>query len=553
MENYLDFINNELNKQDFNDWYIDDFFYFSLHDYNDKVDPIISILDKYSKILYDWKNISIPDDEIKIIYESYQPYYNVLIRLILDYLLSNSNLRMKSNLGDDCIEYSNLFFSNIHRINGGLPAHILSIALKWTLYKYPKEREKINNTIYSKIIIGDVNILEYFSIADYILRDKEIKDFFSKEQYCNILDRYFKSEADFKEIYFYMDAYNDFLNYFAERDKKEYKNFLKRYCDFIFSNLKNIDDQLKQTELQKVRQYMDFLKDYDDNDYRIIDEELDRVNKEQLAKLEHHSISLPDEQFKKLKEQIDNNKKRYEKLSNSDKIWKLLFETSPLSLVELRKRYEESKKGLTGLVKENILDSDGRVINFNKLTDEQEFSLKSTQNIGLNVDLYFDLIFNPFYNTFTMDDASKESIKKIIENNRLVEASRIQLITNLFITFFEGDYQHSVFDIILELEESIRYFLKKAGLNILKRDGSGDYIGLNNIFNDFKKNNYRDELLKIIDDDYYFTFKWFLTDQYGFDLRDKISHRLKTVDLYKTKFAIYIVIHVFRLYWGFQK
>ena len=153
---------------------------------------------------------------------------------------------------------------------------------------------------------------------------------------------------------------------------------------------------------------MDGLGDYDDKDYQIIDCELERVNKEQLSKLEQHSISLPDEQFHQIKKEIERNTKVFESLSSSNKIFKVLFETFPLSLEELRKNYEDSKKGLSALFKENILDQDGRVINFNELSDEQNFSLKVTQNISLQVDIYFDLIFNPFFNTFKIDDETKK-------------------------------------------------------------------------------------------------------------------------------------------------
>ena len=57
-------------------------------------------------------------------------------------------------------------------------------------------------------------------------------------------------KTHYKETYFYIDTYNDFLKYFKENDKKEYQRLLKKYCDFIFANLANIDDHLKQTELQ---------------------------------------------------------------------------------------------------------------------------------------------------------------------------------------------------------------------------------------------------------------------------------------------------------------
>ena len=235
--------------------------------------------------------------------------------------------------------------------------------------------------------------LRYFSLSDYLLRDKELSNLFTKQQYVEIINKFYKTVVDMNETYFYIDTYNDFLKYFKENDKKEYQRLLKKYCDFVFANLANIDDRLKQTELQKVRQYMDDLEEYDDKDYQIIDCELERVNKEQLSKLKRFSISLPDEQFHQIKKEIERNTKVFESLSSSNKIFKLIIETFPLSLEELRKNYEDSKKGLFALLKENILDQDGRVINFNELSDEQNFSLKVTQNIGLRVDIYFDLIF----------------------------------------------------------------------------------------------------------------------------------------------------------------
>ena len=90
--------------------------------------------------------------------------------------------------------------------------------------------------------------------------------------------------------------------------------------------------------------------------------------------------------------------------------------------------------------------------------------------------------------------------------------------------------------------------------SIRKRDKTNDFIGLNNIFNYYEKNNYRDKLLEVIDENYYFTLKWFLVDKYGFNLKNKVSHRYEySNDLYNSIFSIYAVIQIFRLYWGFQK
>ncbi len=551
MSAYLDEINEKMNLKKYNDLYIDDIFFGAESDFSH--DSFISILKKFSNITYSHKNIKVEPDDAQTILENYNASYNVLIRSVLDYLLSNSSLRSKSNLVSDCKECSILYFENIKKINGGLPTYNLSIILKWTIYKHPSEKKDINDILFSNIILGKEDTLEYFSLSDYLLRDKELSNLFTKQQYVDIINKFYKTVVDMKETYFYIDTYNDFLQYFKDNDKKEYQRLLKKYCDFIFANLVNIDDYLKQNELQKVRQYMDYLAEYSDKDYQIIDCELERVNKEQISKLEQYNISLPSEQFNQIKKEMERNTKIFESLSSSNKIFKLLLETLPLSLEELRKNYEDSKKGLFAVFKENILDQDGKVLNFNELSDEQNFSLKVTENIGSRVDIYFYLIFNPFFNAFKMDDEAKKTIRDIFSNNKLVDQSRTQLLSDYFISFFEGDYKNSIFDIILELEESVRYYLKQCGLNIMKRDGSGDYIGLNNIFNNNKKNSFRDELLKIIDEDYYFTLKWFLTDEYGFDIRDKISHRLKSVGLYKTKFAIYISLHIFRLYWGFQK
>ena len=137
------------------------------------------------------------------------------------------------------------------KINGGLPAHNLSLILKWTLYKHPSEKKDINDILFSNIILGEEDTLRYFSLSDYLLRDKELSNLFTKQQYVEIINKFYKTVVDMKETYFYIDTYNDFLKYFKENDKKEYQRLLKKYYNFIFANLDNINDHLKQAELQK--------------------------------------------------------------------------------------------------------------------------------------------------------------------------------------------------------------------------------------------------------------------------------------------------------------
>lgn len=546
---YLEDFNRDITEKEFDDWYIDDLFFSYKNGEID--DDIASIIRKYFSI--DYKRIAVNDSDAKLILECYDNQYNVLLRTVLDYLLACSHYREKSNLVEDCKEYISMYFERILEIHGGLPAHDLERVLKWTVCKYPLEKPNIGKLIFDNIISKKYKTFRYFSLSEYLLRDKELSTIMTLRQYIEILDVYYVLKPEPSEIYLYSQIYNAYLKYLKTADKTGYKSFLKKYVDFVFNNMDLIDDHTKQTELQKVRQYMDLLKTFSDEEYLFIDKELERVNKKQLEELQTITIGLPEEKNKKIREFIQKNEKIYKSLNSVDKIRRLMVDAIPISLAGLKAELEDEKRRPLAIFKENILDSDGRVINYDELDANQELSLKSTQRIGIQIELFFDMVFSPFYRTFKIDLDAESFINEVMSNNEMIDSTRSELISKLFVSFFAGDYEHSVFDIVLELEESLRYYFKSQGLNTFKRDGSRDVIGLNNIFNDFKNNSYRDKLFERIDEDYYFTLKWFLTDEYGFDLRDKISHRLKSQNLYKTKFAIYIVLQIFILYCGFER
>ena len=104
MSTYLDEINEKMNLEKYNDLYIDDIFFGVESDFSN--DSFVSILKKYSNITYYHKNIKVEPDDAQTILENYNASYNVLIRSVLDYLLSNSSLRSNSNLVSDCKECS---------------------------------------------------------------------------------------------------------------------------------------------------------------------------------------------------------------------------------------------------------------------------------------------------------------------------------------------------------------------------------------------------------------------------------------------------------------
>lgn len=553
MREYLDYCSNKFNNSNFIDWHIDDIFWF-IHDdeYND---DSLEILKKYYDCISNYKKTVLNDEEAKVLVNVYNKLDNVLVRSAVDYLISTNKTYYKSSLlVEDSIEYLNLYFDNISAKEDGLASHNLFVILRWTCYKFPQTKLKFNELLFNFIMNGSLENINFLALSDYLIRESELVSLLSKEQYLSILEKYFTNTPKEKEIYFYSDVYKDYLKYLKMiNDTKNYKELLKKYCDFILKNISRFDNHFKQIELQIVRNEMDFLKCYSDADYLILDGELDKANKEQLSKMKEYTIELPKEQQKMMNDQIDKITNEFKILNNADKIAHLLILAHPISLVELKKHYEDSKKGLVGLVTNNIVDHSGRIINYKQLKDSEDFSLKAGSTIKIFLGINFDVLYNPFFNTYVSDNDSEKYIFDIFKNNLLVDDERVEYLSDLFINFFKKDFKNSSYDIVQELEESLRYYFKNKGLNIYKRNGTRDLIGLSQIFNDDKINNYREALLETIDDNFYFTLKWFLVDDYGFGLRNKTSHRFNSNRLYEHPYSIYIVIHILRLYWGFQK
>ena len=75
-------------------------------------------------------------------------------------------------------------------------------------------KNDINHIYFFNIIFEKEDTLRYFSLSDYLLRDKELRNLFTKQQYVEIINKFYKTVVDMKETYFYIDSYNDFLKAF---------------------------------------------------------------------------------------------------------------------------------------------------------------------------------------------------------------------------------------------------------------------------------------------------------------------------------------------------
>ena len=159
---------------------------------------------------------------------------------------------------------------------------------------------------------------------------------------------------------------------------------------------------------------------------------------------------------------------------------------SPINIIETKKYIEESKSAFASAFKEHIVDSDGKVINYNDLDETQMLSLKANEYINIMMRLYFACIIRPFYSSPINEDEVKKSIYNILTNSKLVSSDRIDSLLDSFVALLKQDFKASIYDIVEEFEESLRYYFKNEKMNIYKRNAKRDLIGLSNIFNDHK-------------------------------------------------------------------
>lgn len=546
MNDYLIKKDKELKSKAFNDESIDDI----LLGYSNLKNDIEKILYRYQSEKN--KTFILTEQEYNILENELIYDYHLLIKSILNYLITFSEHPDKSNLRNCCIEYIKIFFENIKIINCGLPENNMIKIVKWTINKMPRFKKEISKLLFDKIINGDQSIVEYLSLTNSFIIDNELKDIFGVVQYFDIYDKYLLDYTDEVNINLYLDSYKLYYDFLLKKTKNPQKErFKKKYCDFVINNIDFINISTKHVLLNNIRDIMNDL-NYSDKDYFIIDKSLEEANHKMLEKLQTQTFWFPKSVTYQIKQFQKEQNEIFFKVNNQDKIVKLLFELTPISISEIKKYIDDNKNQFASMCQKYLLDVDGKVINYKNLKDYEIFSLNAREYIYIITELYYELFIKIFFNNYSNDLISENFIKKICSSNKLISQDRVEIIVDSFISFFKQNFKESVYDIILELEESLRYYFKSLKMNVYKKNRSNDLIDLSTIFNNNTVNQYKDKLLEIIDEDFYFTLKWFLVDNYGFQLRHKIAHRYKSNELYNHKCSIYISIMIFKLYFGFH-
>lgn len=533
----------EFKQSEFSDVNIDSLFWTK----NEQTDKIRNIINKYNNVLYD--NFTIENDELLIVKEELQNNYHVLIEIFLQYLVASSNEKDSSSLVECCKRYIEDYFQNIGKNNRGVATHNLSIVLIWTFSRFPRYKKEISEDIYNRIMNGKEAAINFFSLAFYFMNNKTLSNIFNIKEYENIYSKYFVEETDSIHIYLYLDYYKKYLEYLCDH-KQPKKEFAKKYCYFVIKNIDLIDNYVKQILLQEILDLMNELKCFTDEEYSIIHEHLDMANKAAKEAIKVHSISISKDQVADLEKIAKQQELIFKSLNNVDKILKLMVDLEPISKYAIQKVIEQGKNSITSIFQERILDSDGMIINYKELSEEQMFSLKSRCYIQCNIQLIFDALITPFFRNFIFDDNVIGFIKSIFINNQLVSSERSEVLSDSFIEFFKKNFKGSVYDIVEELEESLRYYFKNEKMNIYKMNRKRDLVGLSNMLDNSSA--FASKLLEIIDDDFFYTLRWFLVDDYGYGLRNMIAHRYNSKDSYRTQYSIYISLLILKLYMGFK-
>ena len=514
---------------------------------NEQTDKIRNIINKYHNVIYD--NFTIENDELLIVKEELPNNYHVLIEIFLQYLVASSNEKDSSSLVECCKRYIEDYFQNIGKNNRGVATHNLSIVLIWTFSRFPRYKKEISEDIYNRIMNGKEAAISFFSLAFYFMSNKTLSNVFNIKEYENIYSKYFVEETDSIHIYLYLDYYKKYLEYLCDH-KQSKKEFAKKYCYFVIKNIDLIDNYTKQILLQEILDLMNELKCFTDEEYSIINEHLDMANKVAKDALKVHSIPIPKDQIDDLEKFVKQQELIFKSLNNADKILKLMDELEHISKYTIQEVIEQGENSRTFNFQESILNSDGMIINYKELSEEQMFSLKSHYYIKCIIQMIFIGIINPFFRNFIFDDNVVDFIKSIFVNNKLVSSDRSEVLSYSFMELFKQNFKGSVYDIVEELEESLRYYFKNEKMNIYKMNRKRDLIGLSNMLDN--NSAFASKLLEIIDDDFFYTLRWFLVDDYGYGLRNMIAHRYNSKDSYRTQYSIYISLLILKLYMGFK-
>lgn len=514
-------------------------------------DPISKIISKYNL-----KKVNTIDDNDAKTLSSLNTCKSIFcVWLINIYLLYSQKTYCLSKAYDNCIIFTSMMFDSFKKdgkINFSIYTYISLLSLM--IKKISLEnRQKLSQYFVETLNQCKIKPVHKLYILYEFCSNDCLMSFFTNEQWnsfielCGNKNLYAKNEI--YEVYDYFDC---FLNILSPKVIKRSK-IQNLICEFIINNIDFFDNSFIHLKLPLIRDYLDELKIYSDKIYNLFDTKIEQANLTVISGLHNIDIKLPDRIIEQFNDKLHKVEDFFKSLKPSDMIDYLLFYVVPLDLDDIKKYIEQtSKNSLLSSARKNYLDANGAVINYKELKIEEQLSLDAGVVIINRIKLFIDMYYRPFCSSFVLNAEVENYIKEILEKSFLIPKEDIKKTYDIITLFFENKYKESVGKLVINLESNLRKYFKDKGLNIYKRDGSHDFIDLNYIFNNNCKNSFRECLFDRIDENYYFTLKWLLTDKYGFNLRNAIAHDLGDENILETYLSIYASLQIIRLYFYFR-
>lgn len=514
--------------------------------------------DSISKIIskYDLKKVNTIDDNDAKTLSSLKTCKSIFcVWLINIYLLHSKKTYCLSKAYDNCIIFTSMMFDSFEKdgnINLSINTYIFLLSLMIKKISF-ENRKKLSQYFVEALNqckikpVHKLHILYEFCSNDCLIY------FFTNEQWNAFIELYGDNNLFTKnDIYAVYSYFDYFLKNLTPKviKKSKIQNLI---CKFIINNIDFFDNSFIHLKFPLIRDYLDELNIDSDKIYNLFDTKIEQANSTVMSGLHSIDIKLPDriiEQFNDQQHKVENF---FKSLKPSDMIFYLFFYVVPLDLDDIKKYIEQtSKNPLLSSVRKNYLDANGAVINYKELKIEEQLSLDAGVVIINRIKIFIDMYYRPFCSSFVLNTEVENYIKEILKKSLLIQKEDMKKTYDIITLFFENKYKESVCKLVINLESNLRKYFKDKGLNIYKRNGSHDFIDLNYIFNNNCKNSFRECLFDRIDENYYFTLKWLLTDKYGFNLRNVIAHDLGDENILETYLSIYTSLQIIRLYFYFR-
>lgn len=340
-------------------------------------------------------------------------------------------------------------------------------------------------------------------------------------------------------------------------DKKVAKRTRMLLCKFAIEHIDSLSDHFKQIELQLVLEWMSESTDlFEESQFVMVRNEIESANQRAISRLQSFRYDLPKDLQKKANEEIDKQTGLFIKMDSATKIDCFLMNIPPVRKAQIIQQMEDAKKqSVFGQFFEtHYMDREGRIINYKKLPEEDMFAVKAEEFINRHISITMPFYLNPFFRAFPSgDEKALEYTKSFLSQSSIPLSRDVESKAKLFQEYFERKFEDSVAEIIMSFESDLRGYFKRCGFDVHRKNRPQDVVSLSTFLNHNPENRFRDKLCETIDDDFYFTLEYFLTNEYGFALRDRLSHDGNIREVGRTLEGIYCAAMIIKLYWGMRK